>query len=140
MELSFRRRWVDDDGMLEVDFSIAHGGYSTYQNFYVYPEDLGEFGRCLENFGSSANDETVLEIGSPEEGHYCWVRFRAYQYDPIGHSAIEISTQRNGAPQIRARCQFSVPMEIAAINELGAQIQMWSHKNDLPLSFEVYCG
>jgi hypothetical protein len=140
MELTFSRRWLDDDGMLQVDVSARYGGYATYQDVYVYPDDLDEFGKRLAAYGASVAEEVVLEIGSTDERAYCWLRLRAFQYDAVGHSAIEVSTQRNGAPHVRARCQFTVPLEIASINALGIQIQAWAHGNDQPLSFEGYHG
>jgi len=140
MELTLSRRWLDDDGMLQVDVSVNYGGYATYQDVYVYPEDLIEFGERLANYGASPKEEVVLEVGSTNESAYCWLRLRAFQFDEVGHSAIEVSTHRNGAPHVRARCQFSVPLEIASINELGTQIQAWARANDLPLVFEGYHG
>lgn len=140
MELTLSRRWLDDDGMLQVDVSVSYGGYATYQDVYVYPEDLIEFGEQLANFGASAQEEVVLEVGSTDESAYSWLRLRAFQYDSVGHSAIEVSTQCNGAPHVRARCQFSALLEIASINELGSQIKAWSKDSQHPMSFEGYHG
>lgn len=126
--------------MLEIEISMRYGSYATCQGIYIYPASLSKFGEQLEQFGSSTSEEVVLEAGSPDESYYSWLRLRAYIFDAVGHSALEISTQQNGAPHIRARCQFSAPLDVSLLNSLGKQIKAWAKASDQPLAFESQYG
>lgn len=136
MRLVLHRLWVDDDEMLQVEVSLQGSGYAATQDVYVYPADLEKFGHRLEAFPASASDEAMLEIGSADEKAYCWLKLRAYVYDGRGHSALELCVKRNGAPHVCAQAQFSVQIEAASLNSLGAQITKWAASNENPLVFE----
>ncbi len=136
MRLSLDRLWSDTDGMLQVEVFLEGNGYSATQDIYVYPNELQAFAERLKNFPSSVTDEAVLEVGSTQANAYCWLKLRAYLYDSLGHSALELSVQRNAAPQLCARSQFSVLVEAASLNTLGAEIANWACANDQPLVFE----
>lgn len=136
MRFTLKRKWEDDDGMLEIEVYFAYAGYAATQDIYVYPSQLSEFGAKLESFPSSIQDEVILEIGSTDEKWYCWLKLRAYVYDLTGHSALEFSVQSNGAVQERTRAQFSAKLEVASLNELGKQISNWAGNNLDPLEFE----
>ena len=135
MRFILERLWVDTDEMLQVEVFLEGGGYSATQDIYVYPAMLEEFGEKLQNFPASILDEVVLEIGSTEEGNYCWLKLRAYVYDGSGHSAFEISVKRNGAPQVKTQSQFSVLIEAASLNSLGEEINNWAINNENSLLF-----
>lgn len=138
MRLALQRLWVDSDELLQIEVSLEGGGYAATQDVYTYPADLENFGRQLQDFPVSVSDEAVLEIGSTDEASYCWIKLRAYMHDDQGHSALECCVKRNGASHIRAQAQFSVQVEVASLNVLGAQIVQWSKLNDYPLVFERY--
>jgi len=134
MRLSLHRLWVDTNGMLQMEVFLEGGGYSATQDVYVYPDELRAFAERLKNFPSSIADEAVLEIGSTQANAYCWLKLRAYVYDALGHSALELSVQRN--TQHFARSQFSVVVEAASLNALGEEIANWASANEEPLVFE----
>lgn len=137
MQLRLSKIWMDYDGMLELDLSASSSGYSCRINFYTYPYQLTAFGDAMADFSGRFGQDCVFEVGSPDEGSYCWVRLRAYAIDNLGHSALEVITQRNGAPQIRASCSFSGELEVASINALGRKLAAWANDKDLgtPFSF-----
>ena len=121
--------------MLQIEVYLEGSGYAATQDFYLYPEDLEEFGHKLQAFPSSISDEAILETGSTEASSYGWFKLRAFVYDGSGHTALELSVKRNGAPHISAQSQFSVLIEAAALNSLGKSIERWASENDEPLKF-----
>jgi hypothetical protein len=125
MEIRFARLWEDSDGMLQVEVRASAGGYAASLDFYVYPEQLNTFGNALLDFTGAADVEPTLEIGSIDESWSCWLRLRAFAFDKAGHSALEISTNKNGARQVQAATRFSGVMEVAAINQLGKSLIQW---------------
>lgn len=106
MRLVLQQLWVDSDGMLQVDGSVKDAGYSAKQDFYVYPDQLKEFGKKLQAFPTNVSDEVALELGSTGENADCWVRFLAYVCDQRGHCALEFSVKRNGARHVQATSNF----------------------------------
>lgn len=122
--------------MLEVEVFLEGSGYAATQCVYVYPTTLEKFGQQLQSFPSSVSDEAVLEIGSTEANADCWLKLRAYVFDGCGHSALELSVKKNGAPQVCAQSQFSVLLEVASLNSLGKLIENWAAVNDVALVFE----
>lgn len=136
MRFSLNRLWVDSDGMLEVQVFLEGSGYAATQDIYVFPATLHEFAQKLQSFPSLVSDESVLEIGSTEADAYCWLKLRAYVFDGCGHSALELSVKKNGAPQVCAQSRFSVLLEVAALNRLGKLIEDWAAASDVALVFE----
>jgi len=112
--------------MLQVEIHASAGGFASALDFYAYPDQFLAFGRALVDFTGASNHEPTFEVGSTEQGSYCWLRLRAYSFDKLGHSALEISIRQNGSRQIQASSQFSGQLEVAAINKLGNEIIHWS--------------
>ncbi len=135
MRFILRRLWVDTDEMLQVEVFFEGVGYSATQDIYVYPDTLQEFGEKLQKFPTSISDEVVLEVGSIEDGHYSWLKLRAYVYDGSGHTAFEISVNNNGVSPAKALSQFSVLIEAASLNSLGKEIKNWTINNENSLLF-----
>jgi hypothetical protein len=137
MRITIENLMNQSNGMIEVQASVEGMGYAATQDFYVYPNELMQFGEKLQEFPKNTSDEVILESGSTDDRSYCWVRFVAYVYDQKGHCALEFSVQRNGARQVQAKSQFSVQMDASALNELGRQITLWVKDNDSPLVYET---
>ena len=135
MRFILERLWVDSDAMLQIEVFLEGDGYSATQDIYIYPSELEEFGKRLEQFPSFITEEVVLEIGSIEDRHHCWLKLKAYIYDGVGHSAFEISVKKNGAVHTKAYSQFSVLIEAASLNSLGREIKNWAIKNESSLLF-----
>lgn len=136
MRFSIEHLWADTDGMLEVRVSLEGCGFAAWQDLYVYPDDLKDFGLRLQSYPSGISDEPQLEVGSKAANAYCWFKLRAFVFDGVGHSALEISIQRNGAPQVSAESRFSVILEPASLNDLGKQIENWVLNTKNTLIFE----
>ena len=126
MHLRLSKSQEDPDGLHQFWLSAASGGHSTSIDFYAYPDDLAEFGNKLSSFTGGAGDEPFFECGSTEERAYSWVRLQAFPIDSLGHSVLQVATNRNGARHVRASVCFSAQMEVAGINQLGYQLAKWA--------------
>lgn len=122
MRLTLEPLWRDHDGMLELRFSIDNSGFAARINFYVYPEAIQTFGRSLSDFPRSLTDEVVFGDGENVSN----LVLRAFLFDGVGHSALEIDCQRHGTRVVSARCQFAVELEPATINRLGSELASWA--------------
>lgn len=123
--------------MLEISFFLADNEYAVTQNVYLYPDDLIVFAERLLAFPATPKDEVVLEAGSPEKEFYAWLKLRAYMYNALGHTALEVSTQQNGESILQRHSQFSVPIEIGALNILAQDILTWIGSNETKLVFDT---
>jgi len=125
MRLTLEPRWRDHDGMLELRFSMQGSGFAAEVRFYEYPETIEEFGRTLYDFPRSSTDEVVFENGSNAPNSYSWIVLRAFVFDGVGHSALEVECRRNGTRLLSAQSRFAVELEPATINRLGYELASW---------------
>jgi hypothetical protein len=135
MHIRLSKIWVDYDEMYQIDLVASSGGYACKIDFYVYAEQISEFGIALSNYTGAFGQDSTFEVGSKEDNSYCWVRVRAFAFDHSGHSAIEVATYKNGAPHVRTSSSFSGEVEVAAINELGRRLVAWANEKDLDSQF-----
>jgi len=84
------------------------------------------FGRTLREFPRPSADEVVFENGSNAPNSYSWLVLRAFVFDGVGHSALEVECQRNGTRLVSARSRFAVELEPASINRLGSELASWA--------------
>jgi len=135
--IKLRREWVDDDEMLQVELSASNGALTTTQDFYVYPDELGEFGKKLQEFfPTGGQGEVVLEYGSESENYYSYVKLRTFN---INTSSIGIFVRTNNRQEGHelAVCEFSIETTLQSVNELGKRIFSWSRNNEEPLEFSL---
>lgn len=131
--IKLKREWVDDDEMLQVELCASNGALTTAQDFYIYPEELGEFGEKLQGFfPAGGKGEVVLEYGSETENYYSYVKLCAFYINP---SSIGIFVRTNNKQEGYefAVCEFSIETTLQSVNELGKKILNWSRSNDVPL-------
>lgn len=137
MRLALARLSEDDYGLLHLQLLAQAGNRVIWQDFYAYPNELREFGAKLEAFPSSVDDVAVFEYGSKDRmEEYCWAILKAYVYDAKGHSALEVGARNNLDPPAQASGSFSVALEAAALNRLGAELVAWSQSKKGDLEFE----
>ena len=126
MQLTFEPLWRDYDGMLNLRFSMQGSGFAAEIDFYDYLASIEAFGRTLQEFPRSSTDEVVFENGSNAPNAYSSLVLRAFVFDGVGHSALEVECQRNGTRLICARSRFAVDLEPATINRLGYELANWA--------------
>ncbi|CAN7737780.1 hypothetical protein LJR084_006494 [Variovorax sp. LjRoot84] len=125
--------------MLELRLTVTGGGYAAWEVVYVYPDSVALFAERLREFSGAVSEDAVLEVGSTEPHALNWLRLRAYVLDSVGHCAFQFASSRAGAPVITSKFDFSLPIEVAALNEMGKQLAIWALSCDAPLVFEAQC-
>ena len=123
--------------MLELRFAVAGGGYEAWEDVYMYPDSIQLFAKQLKDFSGEASEEAILEAGSTEPNALNWLRLRAYVVDPFGHSAFQFASSRNGTPVNAHKFDFSRPIEVAALNEMGSALEAWVLSDDASFVFEA---
>jgi hypothetical protein len=108
----------DHDGMLEFRFSVQTSGFAARINFYGDLETLETFGCSLCEFPRSSKDEVTFENGT--------IALRAFVFDGVGHSGLEIECQRIGTRLVSAHSLLAVELEPATINRLGSDLVNWT--------------
>lgn len=125
--------------MLEIRVAMCGAGYAAHEEVYLYSDAVALFAKQLKAFSGSTREEIVLEAGSMEPNAHNWLRLHAHATDPIGHCVLHFSSIRRGAPVITHHFDFSLPVEVAALNDLGKQLSSWSLVSGATFTFEVQC-
>ncbi|MFC1771939.1 hypothetical protein ACFL3A_01150 [Pseudomonadota bacterium] len=123
--IEIERIWTDDDEMVQLDVRISNDVQVGKQDFYIYPEDLSEFGMNLQGFPKTSNDEVKLEYGEDPK-YYCYFSLNALVLDGVGHSAIEVTFDNRLDPPSQAQVHFYIKCEPATINEFGRKLASWA--------------
>ena len=124
MRLSIKRLNEDADA-LHVELIVSNGDFSATQDSYISNEDLLEFGKRLQSFPQNLRHEIIFENGSPDPKYYCYIRLKAFVYDGIGHSALEVRIENHGIPPYSATAHFHILCEAAQLNDLGKSLELW---------------
>ncbi len=137
--IEIKRIWTDSDEMLQLEVKASNDDQVSSQDFYVYPDDLANFGSQLQNFPKSQADVVSLEYGEDPK-FYCYFRLRAIIIDSVGHAAIEIKIDNRLEPPSKASSNFFMPSEVATINEFGNKLCGWVGEMNADFRFEWKCA
>jgi len=137
MRLVFERLWMDTDGQFGLQVSLEGDGFGATHEANAFADDLQTFGKNLQRFPQTISDEVAWKYESIDDKSRDWLILRAYVYDGVGHTALEMAMNKSGTRHVRATSQFSLPVEAAALNSLGKRIEDWAVDNQEPLVFET---
>ena len=130
---------TDSDEMLQLEAIASNESQVAKQDFYVYPDDILDFGNQLQAFPKSKSDVVSLEYGNDPK-FYCYFLLRAVVLDSLGHSAIEIKFDNRLDPPVKASGNFFMSCEVATVNEFGRQLTSWVKDMGTELRFEWKCA
>ncbi len=126
-----------DDPAWHVQLHASNGAIATTIDFYTQHQDLEPFATALNAFPRCFRDEAIFELGS-DLGRWAYhVYLRAYAFDSVGHSALEILTDNRTAAPDHARVHFAIRCEAASLNLLGNQLLKWIENPDQPLQWNA---
>jgi hypothetical protein len=128
--VEFKTLGQDDDGMLELQVTVAGNGHIGTHKAYLYPDDLNAFGAALQSYPLSVTREAVLEAGSLDPTWYGYLRLRVFLLSGFGRSALEMQYETRGELPDQANVTFYVPGEPASFSRLGEQICEFASGND----------
>ena len=108
-----------------VRLVISSGDFSAAQDSYISDEYFLEFGKGLQTFPQHLKHEGIFDDGSPDPKYYCYILLRAFIYDGVGHSALEVRIENHGAVPYSATAHFHILCEVATLNDLGKALETW---------------
>jgi len=131
-------RFPYDDPAWHVQLHAFNGGIATTIDFYTQREDLESFASALGSFSGCIHDDVSFEIGS-DRGRWAYhIHLRAYAFDSVGHSALEVLTDNRTQPPGYARVHFSIRCEVASLNRLGKELGEWlKHSEEEPFLWDT---
>ena len=124
MRISIERLNEDVDTP-HVKLKISSGDFSAAQDSYISDEYFLEFGKALQTFPQNLKHEVIFEDGSPDPKYYCYIRLRAFAYDGVGHSALEVRIENHGLAPYSSTAHFHILCEVATLNNLGKALESW---------------
>tara|TARA_B100001093_G_C26564543_1_gene900202 strand:+ start:173 stop:601 length:429 start_codon:yes stop_codon:yes gene_type:complete len=127
--------WTDSDDMLQLEVTASNGNQKTTQDFYIYPDDLLDFGQKLQSFPKNKDDSVSIEYGVAPE-FYCYFFLKALIWNSTGNAAFEIKVNNRLDIPLKTETHFFLSCEVATINNFGKKLESWSKDSGKPLCFE----
>jgi hypothetical protein len=79
----------------------------------------------------------VFENGAPEGKYYCYILLKAFVYDGVGHSALEVKISNQSSSPYRALAHFYLLSEAATLNRLGKSLELWARSKEKEFLFST---
>jgi hypothetical protein len=96
---------------------------------------MGRVWRGAPIFPQDVEHQVAFENGSLEPNSYCYILLRAFVYDGVGHSALEVQISNPSAPPYGASARFYLLSEAAQLNRLGESLELWGRSKESELVF-----
>jgi hypothetical protein len=132
MEIQIRKISIDDYGYdpPHTELLISNNDFSARREEYINDSFWLNFGIELQSFPKNLKDEVVFGFGNAESDNPIFLR--AFVYDGVGHSALEVKITRQSSPPYSASAHFYILCEVATLNLLGKELELWikSAQND----------
>ena len=136
-ELILTTQWTDEQ-FIAVSFHASSDRHSTTVEIPIDAEDLRTFATALCHFPTPGQTDPVLEEGTDDETWASYLRLRARQFDPLGHSILEVTARTNGRRDIAARSTFAIRADPAQLNALGRALLKWVDYPDDRFEMTLY--
>ena len=128
---------TDDNGELHYLLQASNGSSATAQEFYGYREDWKEFAAKLRTFPKSPTDEVRFELGEDDEKWAYYLLLRAFCFDSLGHSALEVFAVSPSTPPHGYRDRFFIIAEPSALNRLGETLAGWDAREGSEIEWRL---
>jgi hypothetical protein len=131
----------DWDDISEFEITATSNDWQASLKFWGNEDLFKDFGNQLKSFPNNAKDAVTFELGAeltgrkPEWAYY--LLLRAYCYDEVGHTAIEIAINNNLQNPDSQNAQFNIFSEPQQINEFGKLLSEWDPKKEDQLVWET---
>ena len=133
--IEIQKIWTDDDGMLKVDLTASNGKQLGNVEFFIYPDELSNFGIELQSYPTSLEHVACIEYGERPD-FYSHVKLSVSALESSGRSAIEVRFDNRGEPPGEAQVRFFIESEPARLNRFGQQIVNWARNPEKKLRAE----
>ena len=131
MEIRVHKLKIDDYGYdpPHTQVFISNEGFSARQEDYIDESYWLTFGNELQSFPKTLKHEVIF--GEP---HFP-IFFRAFVYDGLGHSALEVRINNSAPPPYSASVHFYILCEVATLNRLGKLLEKWIRSGEREFMF-----
>lgn len=125
MRIEIRKLNIDEYGYdpPHTEIFISDNGFSARHEEYIDDIFWLEFSRKLLSFPRNLKHEVTFGNGHSESSASIFLR--AFVYDEVGKSALEIKVNRPSAPPHFASTHFYILCEAATLNRLGKSLEYW---------------
>lgn len=120
-----------------VELFISFKDFAASQGSYISDKEFIEFGKALQSFPQNIKHEVKFESGSPEPNSYCYIRLKAFVYDGLGHTALEVLVENHLAVPYRASSHFYILCEAATLNRFGKLLESWARSKEQEFEFSA---
>ena len=120
--LRIKRLPYEEPDNTHLFISASNGEFAGTLDIYCSVGDIRKIGEGLRGFPATVGAEFRYENGSeaPEDRYQRYFLFRAFTVNRTGHCALQVIMNRNETGADDAYCRFSLPVEAAALERLGA--------------------
>ena len=137
MQIRIRKLDEADYDTPHVELFISSGGFAAHQDSYIDDQEWLEFGVALQSFPKNMEHEVAFEHGAPGGKYHCYILLRAFVYDGVGHSAIEVKISQQSPPPYGTSAHFYVSCEAATLNRLGKSLELWTRSKETEFVFSA---
>ncbi len=120
-----------------VELFVSYGDYSAAQDSYISDEELIKFGKEPQSFPQNLEHRVIFESGSQESNYYCYLKLRAFVYDGVGHTALEVRFENHLDAPYSATMHFHVLCEAAMLNRLGHSLESWVRSKEKEFEYST---
>ena len=134
--IQFNLRSEDEDGSLHIGIESSNSIYSSYEECYLWPETLREFGEQLMSFPKSKEQEVVFRYGEESDECFSFISIKIFVYNANGHSALEVRMNSNKTNELKRVSNYCIQCEVAALNQFGKKLIEWDPIKEKVFRFE----
>lgn len=120
-----------------VELVVSHGAFAASQDSYISDEEFVQFGKGLQSFPQNLKHEVTFENGSPKPNYYCYIRLKAFVYDGVGHTALEVLMENHSQVPYASSSHFYILCEAATLNRLGKMLEEWIRSKEQEFEFQT---
>lgn len=137
LKLKFTEPIISSAIVKRTKISASNSAFQCSIDTYLNIDHFMEFGKNLEHFGQSIDDEVVLEVGK-ENKEFDFLYLKAYMYNIQGHAALEVIMRCYGEPVDRDFAHINIRTEVASLNRLGQTISKGTLLVENKLEYRFY--
>jgi hypothetical protein len=127
---------------LNLRIAASNGRLAGNLEYYCNASDLSSLGKQLAGFSGRKSDEIIYELGSekPEDRFAFFLSLKVKALNSLGRCAVLIRLNNNQTIPEREVSEFSIPVEAADVNRLGALFLEFSRLKHRAFDWSVQGG
>ncbi|WP_426492908.1 hypothetical protein [Hymenobacter sp. 102] len=123
-------------GMCTFFVTVQKGALEVQTSFYGDANSWKGFGNALLAFPTKTTQYLFFQSGIDSYAEEK-ILLKAYCYDSLGHAALTVNIDHQKEPPNDFRINFSIPAEVASLNQLGRLLAKWEVKDNSEIYWEA---